>query len=73
MKHSIPDKFEYTTRLERGDVTVYLAVDHEHTEHGHSVYFSLDSVYFEGVDVSSILSEDALNELRKDAMAAFYG
>lgn len=72
MKHSVPEEFEYTTRLERGDVTVYLDVDHEHTEQGHSVYFSLGSVYFEGSDVSSILSEDVLEELRKDAITAFY-
>lgn len=61
------DNFEYQTTLNGGVVSVWLKV---HTdEDGKSATF--DKVFYEGVDVTSIVSNDQLMELEMEALKGF--
>ena len=58
---------EYTTTLNGGIVTVYIDTDRP------SYMNRLDSVWFEGVDITSILDQNTLTALDMEAERALSG
>lgn len=65
-------EFCYSTILESGGVEVYLIIEiDEDAEYGKSYTSSLDAVYYEGVDVTPILSSGVLNALEMEAEKGF--
>lgn len=71
-KKSNAQEFCYSTSLESGGVEVYLIIEiDEDTEYGKSYTSALDAVYYEGVDVTSILSSGVLNALEMEAEKGF--
>ena len=61
-------QFEYTTTLNGGIVSVYLNV----TEDDGNFYPSFDSVWFECVNITSILSKEQIADLEMEAEAGFF-
>jgi hypothetical protein len=65
-------EFCYSTSLESGGVEVYLMIEiDEDAEYGKSYTSALDAVYYEGVDVTPILSSGVLNALEMEAEKGF--
>jgi hypothetical protein len=63
-------EFEYSTTLNGGVVTVYLKIEEENNEDGKCLFSYLDAVFYEGVNVKEILSDDQIMALEMEADAA---
>jgi hypothetical protein len=64
-------EFEYSTTLNGGVVTVYLKIEEESDEEGKIVMTTLDAVYYDGTDVTGILSKDQITALEMEAEIGF--
>lgn len=65
-------QFEYTTTLNGGIVSVYLNVTEDNDECGTHYITEFDSVFFECVNITSILSKEQIAELEIEAEAGFF-
>lgn len=65
---------EYETTLNGGVVTVYVQVTYEQDDdNSWSASFELTGVYFEGVDVTSIIDKNTQNALEMEVIHALAG
>jgi hypothetical protein len=64
-------EFEYNTTLNGGVVTVVLNIEEIIDEDGQDWITSFEAVYYDCIDVTSILSKEQLNELEMAALAGF--
>lgn len=65
-------QFEYTTTLNGGIVSVYLNVTEENDECGTHCFTEFDSIWFDGTNITSILSKEQIAELEIEAEAGFF-
>jgi hypothetical protein len=63
-------EFEYRTLLNGGLVTVVLSIEEFFDEDGEDRIVAFDGVYFDGVDITPILSSEQINELEMEAEKA---
>ena len=65
------NEFDYKTTLNGGIVTVVLSIEKDHDEDGETTRVSFDSVWFESVDITPILTAEQINALEMEAEAGF--
>ena len=65
------NEFEFQTTLNGGIVTVVLKIEKDFDEDGETTYMSFDSVWFESVDITPILTTEQINALEMEAEAGF--
>jgi hypothetical protein len=63
------NEFEFQTTLNGGIVTVVLQVEKDFDEDGETTTVSFDSVWFDSVDITSILTTEQINSLEMEAEA----
>jgi hypothetical protein len=63
------NEFEFQTTLNGGIVTVVLQVEKDFDEDGETTTVSFDSVWFDSVDITSILTTEQINALEMEAEA----
>ena len=61
------NEFEFQTTLNGGIVTVVLQVEKDFDEDGKTTTVSFDSVWFDSVDITSILTIEQINALEMEA------
>ena len=65
------NEFEFQTTLNGGIVTVVLKIEKDFDEDGETTNVSFDSVWFESVDITPILTTEQINALEMEAEAGF--
>jgi len=65
------NEFEFQTTLNGGIVTVVLKIEKDFDEDGETTNVSFDGVWFESVDITSILTTEQINSLEMEAEAGF--
>ena len=65
------NEFEFQTTLNGGIVTVVLKIEKDFDEDGETTHVSFDSVWFESVDITPILTTEQINALEMEAEAGF--
>ena len=65
------NEFEFQTTLNGGIVTVVLKIEKDFDEDGETIHVSFDSVWFESVDITPILTTEQINALEMEAEAGF--
>ncbi len=65
-------QYEFFTTLNGAPVTVYLKVVTETDEDGVTTEVGLESVYFEGADITPVLSKETQIELEMEAETGFW-
>ena len=65
------NEFEFQTTLNGGIVTVVLKIEKDFDEDGETTNVSFDSVWFESVDITTILTTEQINALEMEAEAGF--
>ena len=61
------NEFEFQTTLNGGIVTVVLQVEKDFDEDGETTTVSFDSIWFNNVDITEILTTEQINALEMEA------